>query len=137
MAERKQIASGTPSIRMSQPVGLALERPQRKRHPHFGNILPGRPSPAAELPIPTGRKAVDELYRQYYEILDGLSYSEGMTLMRGLGYGKSCWLGRKYRHRKPRLPEAVLTVSWFRSGKPVISHKRRLTAELLWGRGSQ
>jgi len=137
MAEREQIASGTPSIRMSQPVGLALERPQRKRHPHFGDILPGRPSPTAELPIPTERSEIDRLYAEYDLVLEQLQYREGMALVRALGYTKSTWLARRYRHRKPRLPEVVLTLNWIRSGKPMISHKRRLTAELVWGRGSQ
>ena len=137
MAEREQIASGTPSIRMSQPVGLALERPQRKRHPHLGDILPGRPSPAAELRIPTDRREIEKLYAEYDSVVEQLSYSEGMALIRGFGYTKSTWLSRKYKHRKPRLPEVVLTLTWVRNGRPMVSHKRRLTAELVWGRGSQ
>jgi len=134
MAEREQIA---PSIRMSQPIELALERAQRKRHPHFGDILPGRPSPAADLPIPTNRREIERLYAEYDSVVEELPYAEGMALVRAFGYTKSTWLARRYKHRKPRLPEVVLTLTWVRNGKPVISHRRRLTAELVWGRGSQ
>jgi hypothetical protein len=136
MDERTEVATCIPSIRMGQPTGMALKPPQRKRR-HFGDILPGRPCPAADLPIPTERREIEELYRQYDLAVEQLSYSEGMALIRGFGYSKSTWLMRRYKHRKPRLPEVVLTLIWVRNGKPMISHKRRLTAELVWGRGFQ
>jgi hypothetical protein len=132
MDERTEVATCIPSIRMGQPTGMALKPPQRKRR-HFGDILPGRPCPAADLPIPTDRREIEELYQEYYLVLEQLCHSEGIALMRAFGYTKSTWLMRRYRHRKPRLPEVVATLAWVRSGKPVISHKRRLTAALVWG----
>ena len=95
--------------------------------------MPGRPCPTADLPIPTERSEILELYAEYDSVVEQLRYREGMALMRGFGYTKSTWLMRKYKHRRPRLPEVMLTLIWVRSGKPVISHKRRLTAALLWG----
>ena len=126
----KQLREAGISIR--HEAGVELRKPRGKQS-RFGDILPGRPSPAAELPIPTEHDEIEELYRLYYEILDKLRYSEGMALIRALGYKESTWLMRKYNCRKPKLPEVVLTVNWFRNGKPLISHKRRLTAELLFG----
>jgi len=135
MDNRAQIAPGIPSIRTSQPTGLALTPSPRKRQPQFGDLLPGRPCPAADLPIPTERREIEKLYAEYDSVVEQLQYREGMALMRGFGYRKSTWLSRKYKHRRPRLPELVLTLIWVRSGKPMISHKRRLTAELVWGAG--
>jgi hypothetical protein len=137
MDERTEVATCIPSIRMGQPTGMALKPPQRKRHPHFGDILPGRPRPAADLPIPTERREIKRLYAEYDSVVEQLSYSEGMALIRGFGYSKSTWLMRRYKHRRPRLPEVALTLRWVRSGKPMIPHKRRLTAELICGKGSQ
>lgn len=119
-------------ISTRQEAGVELRKPHGKQS-RFGDILPGRPSPAAVLPIPTEHDEIEKLYRLYYEVLGKLRYSEGMALIRAFGYKESTWLMRKYKHRKPRLPEVVLTLNWFRSGKPIISHKRRLTAELLFG----
>jgi len=110
-----------------------MRRPRGKQ-PHFGDILPGRPTPTADLPLPTGKRDIEKLYAEYFEAIDQLTYTEGMRLVRGLGYGRGCWLARKYRHRKPRLPEVVLTLNWIRNGKPTIANKRRLTAELLFGK---
>lgn len=133
MEQLRETEIPSTSISIRREAGVELERAHGTQ-PRFGDILPGRPCPAANLPIPTERREIEELYAEYDSVVEQLRYREGMALMRAFGYTKSTWLMRRYKHRRPRLPEVVLTVNWFRSGKPVISHKRRLTAELLFGK---
>ena len=54
-----------------------------------------------------------------------------MSLCRALGYSYSTFLARKYLHRKPRLEEVILTVWWYKHGKPVRFRKHKYTMSFL------
>ena len=119
------------SISTRREAGVEFGWPHGKQ-PHFGDILPGRPRPAANLPVPTTDKEIDELYEEYHGILPKLRYGEAMSLCRALRCSYSTYLMRRYKHRKAKLPEVMLVVDWYRNGKPMTVTKRKLTSALLF-----
>jgi len=126
--------SGLPSITIHRDTGLVMRRTQHKGQPRLGDNLPGRPYYTAYLQIPTTRQEIDELYEEYYELLSELRYGEAMALCRALRCSYSTYLMRRYKHRRAKLPEVMMVVSWYRSGKPMIAKKHKLTiARLFFG----
>lgn len=89
-----------------------------------GDTLPGRPQ-AVAIDIPIEPWEIEKLRIEYMGILQKLTYREAMALMRALGRSYSCFLSRRYGHRRPQLEEVIATINWARNGKPIklIKHK--------------
>lgn len=133
--ERPPERPGIPSIRIRRDTGLVMRRSRYTGQPQFGDNLPGRPYHTANLQIPTTQEEIDQLYDEYYGVLAELHYGEAMSLCRALRYSYSTYLMRRYKHRKAKLPEVVMVVGWYRSGKPMIVKKHKLTIASLFHGG--
>lgn len=125
--ERPPERPGLPSIAIHRDTELVMRRSRYTGQPRFGDNLPGRPGLIANVQIPTTRQEIDELYEEYYGLLSELRYGEAMSLCRALRCSYSTYLMRRYKHRKAKLPEVMMVVSWYRSGKPMIVKKHKLT----------
>ena len=102
---------------------LGLQRIPRKKGPQY-DALPGRPVAIAD--IPTDWETIHDIRQRYQEIVKGLSYQEGIALMRAFNKTWSTFLMRKYGHRPPSLEEVIVTVRWFDNGKPIHFNKHHL-----------
>lgn len=111
--------SEIPFLRVAKQLGL--QRIPQKRKPQY-DALPGRPVAVAD--IPTDRDSIHDMRWRYQEIVQGLSYQEGMALMRAFGKTWSTFLMRKYAHRSPSLEEVIVTIRWFNCGKPIHLNKQ-------------
>jgi len=112
-----------------EEIRRLLSQSAVKKTRHIGDILAGRPYLVAN--IPTESWEFEELKIKYHEILNKLTYKEAMALCRAFDYSYSTFLMRKYGHRHPRFEEVILTVNWYRNGKPVVAKKHRIVASLF------
>lgn len=124
---------GTPYVSIGDETGVEIEKGQYKAQPDFGDTIGGRPYLTANLGTSLTPETIANLYREYHNILSELCYKESMALCRSLNYTRSTFLMRRYKHRKAKLSEVILVVSWYRAGKPVIVNKHKLTEASLFG----
>ena len=102
-----------------------------RRQRRDGEIIGGRPYLVAHIPgmdIPGDAQEFREFRERYHEILQGLTYQEQQAWCRAFKVSRSTFLGRKYGHRDPKLEEVILTLYWWKLGKPTRYHKHRYTS---------
>jgi len=102
---------------------------KHRAQPGLNVVPPGRPFYIAHIPMNTWE--LEELKLKYYDILGDLKYREAMAWCRGFNYSYTTYLMRRYRHRRPRLEEVILTVGWYDAGKPVQRKNRKSIASFL------
>ena len=124
---------GIPYISIRAETGVEIKKVRHKGQPDFGDTIGGRPYLTADLGTSLTPEAIADLYKEYHDILPELSYKEAMALCRSLNYTHSTFLMRRYKHRKAKLSEVILVVSWYRAGKPVIVNKHKLSEASLFG----
>ena len=113
------------SLRRSTLRRVHKVKPRQRRD---GEIIGGRPYLVAHIPgmdVPGDAQEFREFRERYYEILQGLTYQEQQAWCRAFKVSRSTFLCRKYGHREPKLEEVILTLYWYKLGKPTKYHKQK------------